>query len=228
MAADHTLTLIFDSDEDDQNSNKDANGSPSNNDNNGNIIPSYSKVNEQKRLSQIVEDYLDEENETPFNHLKERNTANSRKSGSFSNNENDKSQPFEFVPTIESQPYQRNNNSGNNIVAGETYGGDQNHGVEEGMSPPLRNDDDDREQHSFMQDESLQNLFPAAPSSKHGKAHPSGHHRMRSKDGTSVFGGLPQFTQFSDNGGKERLSEINIPMMTQKQNDLSHMSDDDL
>ena len=148
MAADHTLTLIFDSDEDDQNSNKDANGSPKNNDNSGNIIPSYSKVNEQKRLSQIVEDYLDEENETPFNHLKERNSANSRKSGSFSNNENDKSQPFEFVPTIESQTYQRTNNSGSNIAAGENYG-DQNHRAEGGMSSPLRNDDD-REQHSFM------------------------------------------------------------------------------
>ena len=58
MAADHTLTLIFDSDEEMSqefgtvlNSGYDRNA----------------KNNEQKRLSEIVEDYLDESNQTPDN-----------------------------------------------------------------------------------------------------------------------------------------------------------------
>ena len=54
---------------------------------------------------------------------------------------------------------------------------------------------------------------------------------MLSKDGiikSGTLGGLPQFTQYSDNGGGVRLSEINIPIMSRQQNDMSHMSDDDL
>ena len=54
VAADHTLTLIFDSDDEEM-----KDGDQNN--------PSQIQ-NEQKRLSEIVEDYLDEGNLTPTNH----------------------------------------------------------------------------------------------------------------------------------------------------------------
>lgn len=56
MAADHTLTLIFDSDEE---IHHDAAA--------GGALMSDSKGHDQKRLSEIVEDYLDEGNLTPTN-----------------------------------------------------------------------------------------------------------------------------------------------------------------
>ena len=57
VAADHTLTLIFDSDEEIHNDTIPGGG--------GSI--GESKGHEQKRLSEIVEDYLDEGNLTPTN-----------------------------------------------------------------------------------------------------------------------------------------------------------------
>ena len=69
MGADHTLTLIFDSDEEIQNDNVPGGGS----------VERGSKGHDQKRLSEIVEDYLDEGNLTPTNR---RKNSSSRKTQS--------------------------------------------------------------------------------------------------------------------------------------------------
>jgi len=81
-----------------------------------------------------------------------------------------------------------------------------------------------------MQESSLQNLFPMG-SSKSGMF-PLEDRRVGvsrySKQGSSLRStAMPQFTQFSDNGGY-RLSEINMPIMQIQNQDLSHISDDDL
>ena len=83
-------------------------------------------------------------------------------------------------------------------------------------SPPSH-EDGDRSQHSFMQESSLQNLFPIS-SAKGSLAPLEGMKTDQSRISRREHGGsssrtmqgLPQFSQLSDNN---RFSELNIPIM---------------
>ena len=93
MAADHTLTLIFDSDEEIHNDTIPG----------GSGSIGESKGHEQKRLSEIVEDYLDEGNLTPTNLQNQKKNSTSQKS--HSNLLNNDSSQLNFGTGIDSQPF---------------------------------------------------------------------------------------------------------------------------